>query len=200
MRLDYTLYGLAVIFFIVAVVSLILVSDNTGKLLLTVSTAVIGLISVGTGFMLKPKVQTATSIPVPTVTQEAPAEQSQQATMEETPVDEPKIEAAPVVEVSVVDAVSQTETPSTEALVTTEVIAEATPTPTIPTTETSTDTSIDLTQVKGIGEKRATQLKANGISSIEDLAKADAIDLAAKLKVSPKIVEKWIAGAKEIIK
>ena len=39
-----------------------------------------------------------------------------------------------------------------------------------------------LTQVKGIGEKRAAQLKTNGILSIEDLAKSNVADLASKLK------------------
>lgn len=55
-----------------------------------------------------------------------------------------------------------------------------------------------LTEVKGIGEKRAAQLKTLGINSIEDLAKASAEDLAAKLKISPKITKKWIENAKEI--
>jgi predicted flap endonuclease-1-like 5' DNA nuclease len=58
--------------------------------------------------------------------------------------------------------------------------------------------SIGLTEVKGIGEKRAEQLKALGISSIEELAKTSANDLAAKLKISAKITEKWIANAKKL--
>ena len=37
---------------------------------------------------------------------------------------------------------------------------------------------MELTQVKGIGEKRKEQLKALNISSVEDLAKASAEDLA----------------------
>jgi len=60
--------------------------------------------------------------------------------------------------------------------------------------------TIDLKEVRGIGEKRAAQLKALGINSVNDLAKASTEDLATKLKVSPKIVEKWVAGAKEIVK
>jgi predicted flap endonuclease-1-like 5' DNA nuclease len=52
--------------------------------------------------------------------------------------------------------------------------------------------------VKGIGEKRAVQLKALGINSIEDLAKASAKDLASKLSISPKITEKWVENAKQI--
>ena len=58
---------------------------------------------------------------------------------------------------------------------------------------------LELTQVKGIKEKRAGQLKAIGISSVEDLAKASAEDLAAKLKISPKIVGKWIEDAQKLL-
>jgi len=57
---------------------------------------------------------------------------------------------------------------------------------------------IELTEVKGIGEKRAEQLKTLGISNVEDLAKASADDLAAKLKISPKITGKWIENAKKL--
>ncbi|MDI6904272.1 MAG: helix-hairpin-helix domain-containing protein [Candidatus Bathyarchaeia archaeon] len=80
--------------------------------------------------------------------------------------------------------------------------------PTAPTTlteeksETAMEiapTAVELTEVKGIGEKRAEQLKTLGINSAEDLAKASAKDLAVKLKVSPKITERWIKNAKEIV-
>jgi predicted flap endonuclease-1-like 5' DNA nuclease len=64
----------------------------------------------------------------------------------------------------------------------------------------STSARVELTQVKGIGEKRAMQLKALGINSVDELANASAKTLAKKLKVSPKIVEKWVNSAKELIK
>jgi predicted flap endonuclease-1-like 5' DNA nuclease len=56
----------------------------------------------------------------------------------------------------------------------------------------------ELIRVKGIKEKRAAQLKTLGINSLEDLTKASPEDLAAKLQISPKITEKWIANAREI--
>lgn len=56
----------------------------------------------------------------------------------------------------------------------------------------------ELTKIKGIGAKRAEQLAAFGIHSIEDLAKASAKNLAKKLKLSPKITKKWIANAKAL--
>jgi len=55
-----------------------------------------------------------------------------------------------------------------------------------------------LIRVKGIGEKRAEQLKALGINSVEELAKASADELASKLKISPKITQRWIEDAKRI--
>jgi len=61
-----------------------------------------------------------------------------------------------------------------------------------------TPQKMELTEVKGIGEKRAQQLKALGISSVEDLAKASAADIAEKLKISPKITGKWIENAKTL--
>jgi predicted flap endonuclease-1-like 5' DNA nuclease len=79
--------------------------------------------------------------------------------------------------------------------------------PTAPTTitEKETQTAIEaastamvLTEVKGIGEKRAKQLTGLGINGIEDLAEASAEDLAAKLKISPKITGKWIGNAKKL--
>jgi predicted flap endonuclease-1-like 5' DNA nuclease len=57
-----------------------------------------------------------------------------------------------------------------------------------------------LIKIKGIGEKRASQLNALGINTIDELAKASAQDIAKSLKISSKIVDKWVAGAKDLIK
>ena len=60
--------------------------------------------------------------------------------------------------------------------------------------------ALELTQVKGIGEKRATQLKALGINNVDELSKASAKTLAKKLGISLKTVDKWVANAKELVK
>ena len=60
--------------------------------------------------------------------------------------------------------------------------------------------TLELTQVKGIGEKRAAQLKAIGINSVNDLTKASAEDIAKKLQISSKITKKWIDSAKAVVK
>jgi len=58
---------------------------------------------------------------------------------------------------------------------------------------------MELMAVKGIKEKRAEQLKALGISSVQELADASAEDLAKKLKIAPYFTQQWIENAKEII-
>jgi len=57
-----------------------------------------------------------------------------------------------------------------------------------------------LTKIRGIGEKRAGQLKAGGINNLMDLANASPKDLAAKLNVSPKMTGRWIDSAKQLTK
>ncbi len=86
--------------------------------------------------------------------------------------------------------------------------SEVPPVPTVPPTVTeekietvmeAAPTAVELTEVKGIGEKRTEQLKVLGINSVEDLAKASAKDLAVKLKISPKITRKWIKNANKLV-
>jgi predicted flap endonuclease-1-like 5' DNA nuclease len=55
-----------------------------------------------------------------------------------------------------------------------------------------------LTEIRGINEKRAEQLKTLGINTIADLAKIAPKDLAAKMNLSPKITAMWIGQAKKI--
>jgi predicted flap endonuclease-1-like 5' DNA nuclease len=154
MRLDYTLYVLAAILFFVTVVSSLVVME-TEKNLWVVTTAVLGLFSVGLGYYARPKIKT---IPQPAKSQKpiTTAVQEQKGTAE-----------ASTMHASVAAPAAQT---------------------------------MELTDVKGVGEKRAMQLKAFGILTVEDLAKASAKDVAKRLKISPKIAEKWISNAKELTK
>ncbi len=57
----------------------------------------------------------------------------------------------------------------------------------------------EITNVKGIGPKRAEKLRELGIQTVADLAKSSTEELATKMKVSPKIVEKWIKEAERLI-
>lgn len=55
-----------------------------------------------------------------------------------------------------------------------------------------------LTGIRGIGEKRAEQLRSLGIDNVEDLAEASAESLAAELKISAKVTGRWIEDAKKL--
>ena len=172
MRLDYTLYVLAAILFIITVVPFVapIVGETPeAQSVWVVASVVLGLLSLGLGYTQRPKTEAQACQPAMTTTQEMMPETRTATTMEaskeeaEAPMEKPAMKEAP-------------------------------------TTATSAATTVELTQVKGIGEKRATQLKALGIHSVNELANASAKPVAKKLKISPKIVEKWISSAKELVK
>ena len=58
---------------------------------------------------------------------------------------------------------------------------------------------VEITKVKGIGSKRAEQLKSMGIHTAENLAKASAEELAMKMKTSSKMTGRWIEEAKKLM-
>ena len=66
-------------------------------------------------------------------------------------------------------------------------------------TETETRSSLQLVDVKGIGPKRAEQLRSIGIQSVEELAKQSSEELSKKAHVSTKIAGKWIEEAKKTL-
>ena len=66
-------------------------------------------------------------------------------------------------------------------------------------TETETRSSLQLVDVKGIGPKRAEQLRSIGIQSVEELAKQSSEELSKKANVSTKIAGKWIEEAKKTL-
>jgi len=58
---------------------------------------------------------------------------------------------------------------------------------------------MEITRVRGIGEKRAKQLKALGIATLADLSAASAEELAEKLQASSKITNQWIKDARNLL-
>jgi len=58
---------------------------------------------------------------------------------------------------------------------------------------------LEIADVKGIGSKSEGQLKAIGINTVEDLAKASAEELSEKMKTTPEIAGKWIKEAKKLL-
>jgi predicted flap endonuclease-1-like 5' DNA nuclease len=180
MRLDHTLYALAVVFFIITLTSFILLS-GASQLLWVIASASLGAISVGLGLIQKQKSrpaqqQTTVTTPTPVVEETAqtePAQPIQTSIPIEASAEMPK-------------AIAATEQPL-ETPVTSQVVNEPA-------------TQLPLTVVNGIGEKRASQLNALGITTVSGLAEASIKRVAKSLGVSPKIVAKWVADAKSLNK
>ena len=182
MRSDYLLYMLAAVFFMITAVSLALVMDQMQKSLWVVTTVVLGLFSVGLGYYQRSKPMTeAQAVPatIPMTIERSDAH----------------IKEAHMAE-SVEKHTEPTPMPVSPSPMPTQVIAPM-PSITIPQVEV-TSLESELMEIKGIGAKRAAQLKALGINNIDDLAKVSAEDLAKDLQISPKITGKWVAGAKEL--
>jgi replicative superfamily II helicase len=57
----------------------------------------------------------------------------------------------------------------------------------------------DLTEIKGIGPKRAEELKAAGVKTVSDLAKRSAKNLSEKTGIPIKNISKWIVQANEMV-
>jgi DNA repair protein RadA len=63
------------------------------------------------------------------------------------------------------------------------------------------DIEIPLTNVKGIGEGTADNLKSNGINTIKDLISADPEDISSKVSgISKNMVKEWQKSAKILLK
>jgi predicted flap endonuclease-1-like 5' DNA nuclease len=58
---------------------------------------------------------------------------------------------------------------------------------------------LELTGIKGIGSKRAEELKSVGINTVSDLAASSVKDLSQKTGISEKTISKWIKQARKII-
>jgi len=185
MRLDYVSYAVAIVFFIVTLASV--VYSFVQQQVWVVTTVVIGLAFIGLGYTQRPRAAAppaTTSVPPPPQSQ--PQLQQEQQPQQQQEQQVPKVTTA-LSQPIVTDAVKLEEAKP--------IIQPVQPVQSVQSVQSP---ELGLTDVKGIGEKRAAQLRVLGITSVEDLAKASADDLAAKLKISPKITGKWIKNAKEI--
>jgi predicted flap endonuclease-1-like 5' DNA nuclease len=172
MRSDYALYAVAIIFFIITVITAI--AESTSQPLWVETTAILGVLFAGLGFTQRPKPKAKVTIQTPIITQATTPAPTEPIAVSPPPVIEPiAVSQPPVIE------------PIKEEKI------DVTP----PITPSITE----LTEVNGIGERRKAQLSGMGINNVEDLSKASPSDLAAKLKISPKITEKWVDSAKKLL-
>jgi len=202
MRLDYVSYAVAIVFFIVTLAAALYSFAQTQVWVVT--TFVIGLAFIGLGYTQRP-ISAATP---PVTTSVPPPPPSEPQRPQEQKEQEQQQQQAPEVttELSQPIATEQPPAVTNQQVVTEQPAVEEQPAVTDvmkleeakPVVQSIPPMAGGLTDVKGIGEKRAAQLRALGINSVEDLAKASAKDLATKLNISPKITDKWIQNAKEI--
>ena len=67
------------------------------------------------------------------------------------------------------------------------------------TPKTTTNPPIEITEVKGIGQRRAERLRTLGINTAQDLAKSSATLLAADMGISSKITNNWVREAERLV-
>lgn len=58
--------------------------------------------------------------------------------------------------------------------------------------------TLDLTEIKGIGSKRAEILALSGVRNVSDLANSSVFVLSSKTGISEKFLFRWIEKAKEL--
>jgi predicted flap endonuclease-1-like 5' DNA nuclease len=187
MRLDYVMYTIAGLFFIITIIAAVATFMETiQRSLWVISTVVLGLLSISFGYFQRPRAMVQTSQPNAPMSKTV-APQTIQVSAEPIVTSELIVtaEKSPVIETTIV--VESPTQPST----TMETISNS---PVKPVKRSQ------VKRIKGIGKKRATQLNALGINSYEELANASAANVAKSLQTSPKTVEKWISEAKGRIK
>jgi predicted flap endonuclease-1-like 5' DNA nuclease len=206
MRSDYMLYALVIVFFLITVVSAEALMGIVQTILILVS-ALLGIIPLGSGLTQKSKPpQTNQTLQTPAAEEIPQTKTSPTSKIENLPP--PSIPMQ--LETSIANPPTGTTFVPMEKEVTTIQTVPVTAVPALIPEQLATLVSIKqstltlkepaLTGVKGIGQKRANQLKTLDIKTVEDLANSSVKDLAKKLKISPKIASKWIVSAKELTK
>jgi len=193
------------VFFIVTLAAVVY-STAVEQQVWVVTTVVIGLAFIGVGYTQRPRSAAAPQVtasapppplsqPQPQQDQVQPAQQQQAEIQQQPPLQQPEALRQPEQQPSeVTTAIAQPTVTDVVKLEEPKIAVE----PAVEPAPLVQPTAGGLTDVKGIGEKRASQLRALGILSVEDLSKASAKDLATRLKISPKITDKWIQNAREI--
>ena len=209
MRSDVTLYVVAALFFAIAIAASIIFTKPTDKIFWIVLSISLGGAVMGAGYSQKPKtikpIKTVPTTPTATpstesATQLTPVEETliEDVPVEDVPVEDVPVEDVPVETHQAIDA--HEETPDVVEAQVSSVPQEQIPPVATQNNETSApieQEETSLTSVKGVGEKRAAQLNALGINTVEDLAQVSVEDLAKNLKISPKIAAKLIEAAKQ---
>ena len=212
MRLDFILYGVAIVLFVIAAILAVIIPSSQGQIFYSAATAVLAILVAATGYVVRPRTEKPKQVspvspppqpeagPVqPSIveSQVAPAPEPQVPTVETPPP--PPVETPPVEKAPVQKSAEPNE--PMPVLLPPEPTPKLSAPPEVPAIEASPSMPVmDLTQIRGINAKRVEQLKTNGINSVEDLANASPEELAAKLDLSPRVVKMWVGSAKKLAK
>jgi predicted flap endonuclease-1-like 5' DNA nuclease len=206
MRSNYILYALAIVFFLITVVS---AEAFTGidQIILVLVSALLGIISLGFGLTQRSKppqtnqtLQTPAAEEIPQ-TKTSPTSKIENLPSPPVPMQSETSIANPPTATTLVPMEKEVTTIQTVPVKAVPALIPEEPATLVPIKQsTLTLKETALTDVKGIGQKRANQLKTLDIKTVEDLANSSVEDLAKKLKISPKIAYRWIVSAKELTK
>src|SRR3989304_4388986 len=150
MRLDYIMYALAVVFFIVTAVSLVLVAEQVQQSVWVVTTVVLGLFSIGLGYTQRPKSKA-------TISQPSVSESKTTMAKPLPPVIDDAHEAEAFQRENVGQTAEAQVLPQSTSPVPMQVVSPAPVLAPAPV-ESTAPMSADFKRVKGIGMKRAAQL------------------------------------------
>ncbi len=229
MRLDYALYGLSIILFAITAITIAMVAEQDGRTVYAISTSIVGVLSIVGGYFLRPGKAAKvieSAIPAPETIEPATVAKTAEVKVQNLEASKTEQQNAEVPQVKVARngdnqvlkdapcAAENSDSTRKDAPVTVSTADVALPAPPVqaaisappspPALGSSVSSQLaskmEFAQIRGISEKRAEQLRAIGINTVQELANASAADLAVKLDVSPRIVKMWIGTAKKLVK
>jgi len=222
MRSDVIWYIVAAFYFVLAIASSFIFTELNSIFWISLTT-IIGIFFIIAGYSQRPKAKKPIKT-LPPITPEESTDNTEESITQQTPKEEETIKNSSIAEtMQIENPQTETEEPTEETKTLPEEPTlppqEPEPTTTIttqnnndnkdettsttqikPDTEKTVETEteeIPLTNVEGIGEKRAAKLNELGIHTIKELSQTPIDDLTKGLNIPTKTATKLIEAAKQ---